>query len=365
MSPYTSVGVTLTVLLMSWSAPQANAGFNVNGYWTYSPSFEAMSGIKGMKKIGSHEDNLFLIPERNSFKIGNVTVYQCKMCDYRGRHPNEYLEHAKEKHFFPGHEKDHQWIIDLAKRQDHNYTCNVCNETYKSEMALLWHITKYDHVLNDHDHDLCAYLRARIQLNETVGRKVVYHPIARPFYKIKEPSNESDVQHSSELNELFRGYQKATYIPDVDISSGDISNPKAHDDIVKTGISKYQKEGVEKRFKKINGVNVYQRSPEEIEYVMTDETAEQARLDSAAARLADRRARRKAYAEQDTGELIAKEEAESYDSCHSASYYRRQLDEYGPFASHSDKLGDRQERRKTTRVIIRKPDKNKHICRFT
>lgn len=88
--------------LVSLALCSAVSGFEVNGYWTYSPSFEAMSGIKGIKQASSGEDNLFLIPERNSYKIGNETIYQCKMCDFRSRHPKEYEQHAKEKHFFPG-----------------------------------------------------------------------------------------------------------------------------------------------------------------------------------------------------------------------------------------------------------------------
>ncbi|XP_008472722.1 uncharacterized protein LOC103509867 [Diaphorina citri] len=123
------------------------------GYWTYSPSLEAMSGILGMKNPGPGEDNLFLIPDRNSFKMGNVTVYSCKICDHRGVDPQEYVRHVKEKHFFPGHEKDHQWIIDLGKRQDYNYSCRVCNETYKTEMALLWHLTKMDHIVQGEGHE--------------------------------------------------------------------------------------------------------------------------------------------------------------------------------------------------------------------
>lgn len=344
--------------LVSLALCSAVSGFEVNGYWTYSPSFEAMSGIKGIKQASSGEDNLFLIPERNSYKIGNETIYQCKMCDFRSRHPKEYEQHAKEKHFFPGHEKDHQWLKDLSKRQDYNYTCNVCGEIYKTDMALLWHITKYDHVIDDHDNELAKYLRARIQLNQTVGRKVVYHPLVRPFYKIVEPPNETHAQ-SDLLNDLADGYAKATFVvPADELSSGDISDQLQDDSVIKTGFSKYQKSDCEKRFKKQNGVNVYQRSPE-VQYSETDEEAEEKRLTEKERRLEEKRKARRAYSEQDTDELMKKEMKEEEESEHSASYYRRQLEEYGPWASHSDKVGDRKLKKVTRIVTVTKPDVNR------
>ncbi|KAI5698545.1 hypothetical protein M8J75_008329 [Diaphorina citri] len=327
------------------------------GYWTYSPSLEAMSGILGMKNPGPGEDNLFLIPERNSFKMGNVTVYSCKICDHRGVDPQEYVRHVKEKHFFPGHEKDHQWIIDLGKRQDYNYSCRVCNETYKTEMALLWHLTKMDHIVQGEDDNLARYLRARLQLNDTYGRKKIYHGLARPFYKIKEPKNVS-WGDSEMLDDLCEGYKKATFIPGVDLSSGDISNDFEGKDVIKTGFSKYQKSDFEKRLKKVNGVNVYQRSPEVEAVVMTDETAEEARQAAALERIEERRAAKRQWEEMDTDELQRQEEEEAKED-HSASYYRRQLDEYGPLASHSDKLGDRKVKKKTTIIYITKPDVNR------
>lgn len=349
--------LTTSIFLLSCQLLPTVTAFDVNGYWTYSPSFEALSGIKGIKKPGSGEENMFLIPERNSYKIGNVSIYQCKMCDFRTRHPQEYANHVREKHFFPGHEKEHKWLQELGMRQDHNYTCNVCGEIYKNDMSLLWHMTHKDHVIDDHDQKLASYLRARIQLNETRGRKVVYHPIVRPFYKLDEPSNESHAQ-SSMLLDLNEGYQRATFIPGVAVSSGDRSNQFADESMIKTGFSKYQKSDVEKRFKKVNGVNVYQRSPEEQEYVQTDESAEAKRLKEKEDRLAERREAKRAWEEQDTSELARKEQAEEDESSHSASYFRRQLDEYGPWASRSDKVGDKRHRRKTTIVLITKPDVN-------
>lgn len=103
-------------------------------------------------------------------------------------------------------------------------------------------------------------------------------------------------------------------------------------------------------------MNVYQRSPEEKEYVFTDETAEAARQASAFRRKEARKEVYRAYSRQDSEELARQEAKESEEeSEHSASYYRRQLDEYGPFASHSDKLGDRLLKKKTKIVKITKP----------